>query len=97
MLKISTLETSSERQLILEGKLISPWTSEVREVCAKAKADLEGRELVIDLRGLNVISQSGENLLIALMHDAVKFRCGLFAKQLLDKANVRSRNEHGSQ
>jgi anti-anti-sigma regulatory factor len=93
MLKISTLETSSERRLILEGKLIAPWTSAVSEACAKAKVNLQGRELIVDLRGLSVISQSGENLLITLMNDAVKFHCSLFAKQLLDKVSVRAQNQ----
>jgi len=84
MLRIFTTEARNERQLVLEGKLIPPWTTEVRSACEKARENLEGRELVVILKNLTVISQQGENLLAELMNEGVKFRgCGVFAKQLL--------------
>jgi anti-anti-sigma regulatory factor len=84
MLRISTMEAHNERRLVLEGKLIAPWTTEVRSACEKARANLEGRELVVDLKNLTVISQEGENLLAALMNEGVKFRCcGVFTRQVL--------------
>jgi anti-anti-sigma regulatory factor len=84
MLRILAIEDSSEQRLVLEGKLIAPWTTEVRRACEKARQNLEGRELVVDLKNLTVISEQGEDLLAALMSEGVKFRCGgLFAKQVL--------------
>ena len=38
MLKISGVESRSERRLILEGKLLAPWVTELRTACEKARA-----------------------------------------------------------
>ena len=84
MLRISAIDDDNGQRLVLEGKLITPWTTEVRNACEKARENLEGRELVVDLNNLTVISQQGEDLLAALMSEGVKFRCrGVFAKQVL--------------
>ncbi len=50
VLKISIIESRSERRLILEGKLLAPWAAELRTACEKGRADLQKRELVIDLK-----------------------------------------------
>jgi hypothetical protein len=83
MLKISIVESRTERRLILEGKLIPPWVAELRTACERASTDLHDRALVVDLKNLTAISQEGENLLIELMNQRVKFRCGVFTKHLL--------------
>jgi len=94
MLKISTVEIRNQRRLVLEGKLIWPWTTELRRVCEHAWKNLEGRELVVDLKNLTVISQEGENLLVALMNEGVKFRCcGVFTRQLLRQLARRARTQ----
>ena len=43
MLKISIVESPSQCRLVLEGKLIQPWASELRNQCSKAKGELQGR------------------------------------------------------
>ena len=84
MLRISAIEDDNGQRLVIEGKLITPWTTEVRIACEKARENLKGRELVVDLNNLTVISQQGEELLAALMSEGVTFRCrGVFAKQVL--------------
>jgi hypothetical protein len=92
MLKISTHDTPNQRRLVLEGKLITPWTDELRRACERARENLECRELVVDLKNLMVISQEGENLLAVLMKERVKFRvCSVFAKQVLRHVVRRAR------
>jgi hypothetical protein len=92
MLRISTIDTPSQRRLVVEGKLISPWTAELRTACGNAKMNLEGRNLVVDLKNLTVISQEGEDLVTDLMNQGVRFRCcGLFARLLLHKLSQRAR------
>ena len=91
MLKISIVEARKQRRLVLEGKLIAPWTDELTSACDRARVDLGGRELVIDLKNLTVINQQGENVLIALMNDGVKFCCGVFARQVLRQLAHRAR------
>ena len=94
MLKISVVDSQNERQLVLEGKLVVPWTEELRKACEHAQESLNGRELLIDLEHLTVISYEGQTLLAALLNEGFKFRSrGVFAKQVLRQlgGNVRAR------
>lgn len=92
MLKISIIESSSQTRLVVEGKLIAPWASELKAECAKASRGLHGRELIIDMKNLIVISQEGENTLLELMNEGVKVRgCGVFTKHILKQIARRAR------
>lgn len=92
MLKISLVENRTYCFLVLEGKLIAPWTVELRTACEKARADLRNRELVVDLKHITAISQEGENVLFELMNEHVKFRGrGVFTKQVLRQIARRAR------
>ena len=84
MLKISILDTPNCRRLVIEGKLIAPWAAELKNEWRKATADLHGRELVVDVKGLTAITEDGENVLLELMKEGARFRCsGVFTKQVL--------------
>ena len=92
MLKISLIETRTNCVLVLEGKLIAPWTTELKAACEKAKANLRNRDLVVDLKHITAISQEGENVLCELMNEQVKFRSrGVFTKQVLRQVARRVR------
>lgn len=92
MFKISVIENRNQRKLTLEGKLVAPWTTELRTACEKARADLRERELVIDIKQLTAISQEGENLLLELLKGGVSFRCGgVFSKHVVAELNRRLR------
>ena len=83
MLKISIVESPRRRQLVVEGKLIEPWAAELTRACENAKANLNGRDLIVDLRSLTAVGPEGENVLLHLMRERVKLRCGLFIKELI--------------
>ena len=86
MLKISILDSRSLRRLVIEGKLIAPWASELAIVWRQATADLNGRALVIDVKGLTAITEDGENVLLELMKHGASFRSsGVFTKQVLKR------------
>jgi hypothetical protein len=90
MLRISIVEGRSQRRLVLEGKLVSPWVDVLKAAYENAKADSNGRQLVIDLRNLTTISNQGESLLLDLMKQGVRFRCsGVFAKEVLKEVGRR--------
>jgi hypothetical protein len=90
MLKISIVENRTQRRLVLEGKLIAPWVAELKPACEKAKADLGDRDLVVEVKNLTAINQAGENVLLELMREGVKFRgCGVFTKHLLKELTRR--------
>ena len=94
MFKISIIERRSQRRLVLEGKLVAPWTAELKTACEKARTDLRERELIIDVKNLTAISQEGENLLLELMQDGVAFRSrGVFTKHVLAQIARRARRD----
>ena len=72
MLKISILETPSHRRLVVEGKLIGPWAAELRNAWQKAATDMNGRELVVDVKGLTAISDDGESVLLERLAHKVR-------------------------
>ena len=93
MLKISIKESQTRRLLVLEGKIIAPWTNELNKVaCQDLVNHLAGRELVIDLRGVTDISADGEEAMYCLMVQGAKFRGGgVFIKQVLKQLAQRVR------
>ena len=85
-MKISILDTPSKRQLLIEGKLVGPWASELARVWRQATTDLNGRALIIDVKGLTTITEDGENVLLELMKEGASFRAsGVFTKQILKR------------
>jgi len=92
VLKISILDTPNQRRLMLEGRLIAPWTAELRNVWKAAQADLHDRELVIDLKNLTAISEDGETALLELLSEEIKFwASGVFTKHVLKQLVRRTR------
>jgi len=82
-LKISIIENRSQCRLVLEGKLIAPWGTELRTECARAKVELQGRKLVVQM-DVTAISPEGENVVVELMNEGVKFRGGgVFTRHVL--------------
>jgi hypothetical protein len=94
MLKISILDTPSQRQLVIEGKLIGPWAAELASVWRQATADLNGRALIIDVKGLTAITEDGENVLLELMKEGASFRSsGVFTKHVIKRLACKIRRD----
>jgi hypothetical protein len=92
MLKISIVESRKRRRLVVEGKLVAPWATELTKACEKARTDLHDRELVVEVKDITAISQEGEKVLLALMNDGIRLRaCDLFTKQVLKELARRAR------
>ena len=94
MLKISLIDNARQRRVIVEGKLITPWATELRSACEKARADLRDRELVVEMKHVTTISQEGENVILELINGGIRFRCqGVFTKHVVkDLTRRASRN-----
>jgi hypothetical protein len=91
MLRISHIDNARRCRLIVEGKLIAPWAAELKSACEKARADLRGRELVIEMKHLTAISQEGENVILELINGGTKFRCdGVFTKHVVRELTRRA-------
>jgi len=83
MLKISILDTPSRRQQLIEGKLVGPWATELARVWRQATVDLNGRALIIDVKGLTTITEDGENVLLELIKEGASFRSSdVFTKRM---------------
>lgn len=94
MLKISIVDTRRQRELLIEGKLVGPWVAELRDACERARSGPRERELLINCRNMTAISQEGENVLLQLLKEGVKFRCsGVFAKHVVSQLNRRARKD----
>ena len=94
MLKISVIDSRTERRLVLEGKLIAPWVGELRTAWKTANEEMERRTLVVDLRNITFISQEGEKALSELMTAGAKFRCsGVLTKHVLKQLARKKQQE----
>jgi hypothetical protein len=92
MLRISIVERRNRRRLILEGRLVAPWAHELKPAYQEASADLNGRELVIDVKNVVAIGEDGENVLLELMKAGARFRCaGVFTKHVLKRLALKIR------
>ncbi len=86
MLKISIIDTRSDRRLVVEGKLVDPWVEELRSTWRNAGKDLQGRKLVIDLSHATVIGQEGQEAILELMNEGAKFACcGVLTRYVVKK------------
>jgi hypothetical protein len=87
MLKISIADTRAQRRLLVEGRLVAPWVAELRTTWERVKSERDGRQVVIDIGNVTLISQEGENALLQLINDGAKFRCcsGVLTKHVLQQ------------
>lgn len=99
MFRISTVDTRSQRTLVVEGTLVGPWVPELRRTWSDAARELAGRKLVIDLCNLTVISHEGEEAVFALMMEGAEFSCGgvLMKHVLKQLAWKKQRNRLGGE
>ena len=97
MLKISIIENDHKRQLVLEGKLVAPWTNELKNFGQEALFGGDHRDVIIDLRSVTAISADGEDVLLVLMDQGAKFHVsGVFMRQVLKHLSRRSRLAKGT-
>jgi len=94
MFKISITDTPGRRTLLVEGKLIQPWTAELQRVWRDANKDLDGRKLEIDLSEVTTIGPEGEDTLFDLMKAGARFTCGgVLTKHVLKRLARRSHSK----
>jgi hypothetical protein len=94
MFRISVIEARGQRRLVLEGKLMSPWTDDVERSWRTAQEQLQGRELIIDLTNVTLISLDGENILLRMMRDGARFSTGdVLTKHVLKRLAQKCRSE----
>ena len=94
MFRISTVDTRSQRTLVVEGTLVGPWVGELCTSWRNACQELGGRRLVIDLCNLTVISHEGEEAIFGLMKEGAEFACvGVLMKHVLKQLAWKKQRE----
>jgi hypothetical protein len=92
MLKISVIDSRTQRSVVIEGTLIEPWMAELRNSWQAAKTDLQGRKLVLDLKNVTRIDDEGERALSELVQEGASFSsCGVLTKYLLQQLARRNK------
>jgi hypothetical protein len=87
MLKITAIENDSRTTLVLEGKLVGPWVTELEKSWSGIRKADESRAIVIDLMDVTLISERGQELLRRMRMGNTTFNCcrGVHTKHLLKK------------
>jgi anti-anti-sigma regulatory factor len=85
MLRITETDTDGETtKLILEGRIIGQWVSEIRNCCEAALS--EKRNLILDLSRVNFVDEQGLEVLKDLSRKKVRLTgCSIFLSELLAK------------
>lgn len=84
MLKVTIVQTRSQRRLVLEGALVEPWVEELKRTWAAVVDASPARQLVVDLNSVTAISKEGEGVLSDFMRQGARFLCaGVFTKYQL--------------
>ena len=89
MLKITIMETATDRRWIVEGRLVGPWVSELRTTWKKAHRSHDKRACIIDLNDVTFIDKSGERLLRAMCKKGAQLIArGLYVKHVLEQVKI---------
>jgi hypothetical protein len=76
MLRITTVKTDRKLHLVLEGRLGSPWVTELIKEWNEVRASAGDLRVVVDLRNVTMISEeAAEHILIEMMSEAARFVC----------------------
>jgi anti-anti-sigma regulatory factor len=86
MLRITTIHDSHGQALKLEGKLLAPWTNEVRDACTRLAAQTTQPRL--DLMSLSFVDAAGIDLLRKLQSEGFELAaCSSFVTAVLRPEN----------
>ena len=86
MLKITIMETATERRWIVQGRLVGPWVSELRTTWKRAHTTQDKRACIIDLNDVTFIDKSGERLLRAISKKGAQLIAGgMYVKHVVEQ------------
>jgi hypothetical protein len=75
MLRITTIRTDKRIRLVLEGKLVSPWLTELVNEWNSVRSYAKDHIVVVELRDVIMIGEEAEPILMAMMREDVRFVC----------------------
>lgn len=93
MLRVTTVKTNRRLRLILRGTLASPWVERLIEEWDDVRASTRCLAIVVDLRGVTLISQEGKEILLRMMRDGARFICRRVLNRHVLQRSTRKRGE----
>jgi len=97
VLKITIVETATDRRWIVQGRLVGPWVNELRTTWKRALRSQDNRPCIIDLNDITFIDKSGERLLRAMSKKGAQLIArGLYVKHVLLQLQERRTNDYSS-
>jgi hypothetical protein len=92
VLKITVMETPTERRWVVQGRLVGPWVSELRTTWKRAHRGQDNRICTIDLNDVTFIDKGGERLLRAMSKQGAKLMAGgIYIKHLLEQLKTNTK------
>jgi hypothetical protein len=89
MLRITVVESLTERIMVLEGRLTKPYITEVESAWKNACGSSPERRCVVDLRNTTFIDRSGERILLQMKHSGARFiACGVSTTDQLHRIGI---------
>ena len=86
MLKITIVETATERSWIVQGSLVGPWVSELRTSWKRAHRSHDKRACIIDLNDVTFIDKSAVRLLRAISKKGAQLIAGgVYVKHMVEQ------------
>jgi len=86
VLKITIMETATERRWIVQGSLVGPWVSELRTTWKRAHRSHDKRACIIDLNDVTFIDKSGVRLLRAISKKGAQLIAGgMYVKHVVEQ------------
>jgi anti-anti-sigma regulatory factor len=86
VLKITIMESATERRWIVQGSLVGPWVSELRTTWKRAHRSHDKRACIIDLNDVTFIDKSGERLLRAISRKGAQLIAGgMYVKHVVEQ------------
>ena len=85
-MRITIVETATDRRWIVQGRLVGPWVNELRTTWKKAHRNQDKRACIVDLNDVTFIDKSGERLLRAICNKGAQLIAkGLYLKHVLEQ------------
>ncbi len=90
MLKVTLKEAPASLMLILEGRLVDPWTGEVDKGWHDAIVLAKTKQMVIDLSAVSFVDTAGEQLLVRMLEWGATIRAeGVWMRHLVQQLRAR--------
>jgi len=94
MFKITVVDKPTEEVWILQGQLTGEFASELSANWRRSRDRSSGRPCVVDLSDVTSIDRSGEEVLLAMIHQQARFvATGLYTRHLLEQLQARCNGE----